>query len=176
MSLETFHKEFLPLKDKLYRFALRIAGNQMDAEDAVQETFARIWKKKKDWNVWTNNEAIAMTIVRNICYDKKRSKHSKVDSLPEYYDQADTAPDPETQAGSTDLYDKIKELMKDLSETQQQIIQLRDIEGYQYKEIAEIMNMSMSQVKVNLHPCSNFVERKTSANTPLWSIIKLINY
>ena len=132
----------------------------MDAEDAVQEAFTRIWKKKSDWAIWTNNEAIAMTIVKNLCYDKLRSKHSRVDSLPEYYDQKDTAPTPDEKAGSNDLYNQIKELMKDLTDAQQQIIQLRDIEGFQYKEIAEIMDMNMSQVKVNLHRARLILKEK----------------
>ena len=160
MSLQAFHKDFLPLKDKLYRFAYRIMGNQMDAEDVVQEAFVRIWKKKEDWPKWDNYEAISMTVVKNLCYDKKRSKHNRVNSLPDHFDQVDTAPTPDEKASSSDLFGKIQELMKDLSESQQQIIQLRDIEGLQYKEIAQILDLSMSQVKVNLHRARLILKEK----------------
>ena len=151
MGMEVFNKRFLPLRHKLFRFALRIMGNKADAEDVVQEVFIRIWKKQDEWPEWNNPEAMCMTITRNLCMDKKRSKHYKTQELPEHYDQVDTAPNPEQETVVKNSFARIQNMMKELSDTQKSVMQLRDIEGYSYKEIAETLGLSLNQVKISLH-------------------------
>ena len=69
MSLQTFNETILPIRDKLYRFALRILGNTQEAEDVVQEVFIKVWKKRNEWHTWSNMEAMCMTMTRNLSID-----------------------------------------------------------------------------------------------------------
>ncbi|MDH3650548.1 MAG: sigma-70 family RNA polymerase sigma factor [Saprospiraceae bacterium] len=160
MSLQTFNEQILPLKDKLYRFSLRIVGSAQDAEDVVQEVMVKIWKKRDVWHEWTSIEAMCMTITRNLSIDKKRSKHKRVVEMPDHYDEpADTAT-PDQVAVSNDLMQQIRAMMDELPEKQKLVIQLRDIEGYAYKEIAEILDVPLNQVKISLHRARLFLKEK----------------
>jgi len=64
MSLQYFKQHIFPVKDKLYRFAYRLLGNAMDAEDVVQEVFLKIWKKQEEWASIENMDAWCMTMAK----------------------------------------------------------------------------------------------------------------
>lgn len=160
MSLQTFNDQVLPLRDKLYRFSLRIVGNTQDAEDVVQEVMVRVWKKKEDWKQWSNIEAMCMTITRNLSIDKMRSKHKRVTDMPDHYDEPSDDATPDEITASNDMMSQIRTMMDELPEKQRSIIQLRDIEGYAYKEIAEILEIPLNQVKINLHRARLFLKEK----------------
>ena len=66
MSLQTFTNEVLPLKDKLYRFALRIVRDTQEAEDVVQDIMIKVWDKRDEWKNWSSIEAMCMTMTRII--------------------------------------------------------------------------------------------------------------
>ena len=74
MSLEVFTQRILPMKDKLFRFALRLLQDVQEAEDAVQDVMVRIWSKKEEWGQWQSLEAYCMTATRNSCLDRLRKK------------------------------------------------------------------------------------------------------
>ncbi len=160
MSLQTFNNQVLPLRDKLYRFSLRIVGNTQDAEDVVQEVMVRVWKKKQDWKQWSNIEAMCMTITRNLSIDRKRNKHNRVADMPDHYDEPSGDATPDEVTASNDMMSQIRAMMDELPEKQRSIIQLRDIEGYAYKEIAEILEIPLNQVKINLHRARLFLKEK----------------
>lgn len=150
MDLEAFRINVLPVKNKLYRFALRLTGDATEAQDVVQEVFIKVWNRKDELDGIENMEAWCMKITRNLAYDKLKSKHHRqTDSLPEgLHMEADE--NPYTTTETQDMMASIRQLMTSLPEKQRQIMQLRDIEGYTYKEIGEIMDLDMNQVKVNL--------------------------
>ena len=150
MDLEAFRTTVLPVKNKMYRFALRLMGDAAEAQDVVQEVFIKVWNRKDELAGIENMEAWCMKITRNLAYDKLKSKqYRQTDSLPESLNmEADENPYHTTE--TQDIMASIRQLMTSLPEKQRQIMQLRDIEGYTYKEIGEIMDLDMNQVKVNL--------------------------
>lgn len=160
MSLQTFNETILPIRDKLYRFALRILGNTQEAEDVVQEVFIKVWKKRNEWHTWSNMEAMCMTMTRNLSIDRTRGKHRRLTSLPENYDAVSKSANPEQIVASNDTVDHIRRLIDLLPNKQKMVVQLRDIEGYSYKEVAEILGMSLNQVKINLHRARIFLKEK----------------
>ena len=69
MKKFSFRDDVLPLKDRLYRLALRITLNPAEAEDAVQDTLIRVWEHREEWEQIESIEAYAHTICRNIALD-----------------------------------------------------------------------------------------------------------
>ncbi len=146
-----FQTRVLPVKHKLYRFAFRLLGNGPEAEDVVQEVMIKIWNKRQEMHTYLNMEAWCMRLTKNLSLDRLRAqKRRKMDSLPEKFDIAATTASPERLTETRDTLKWVHEIIELLPDKQKIAIQLRDIEGYSYKEIAEIMEININQVKVNL--------------------------
>ena len=151
MQMDEFSRMVIPYKDKLYRFALRIVGDSFTAEDVVQEVMIKIWQKKDYFESLDNKEAWCMTLTKNLAIDKTRSKHRRNIGLDTAYSLNDKSADPYQQTASDDSMGKIRGLMEELPEKQRMVIHLRDIEEMSYDEISEITNLTIGQVKINLH-------------------------
>ncbi len=144
-------KVVLPIKDKLFRYALRIVGNRMTAEDVVQEVLVKVWQKKIELEKIENKEAWCMTVTRNLALDKLRRKKVILDDVDNHRNISDSNMSPYRSLQSDDTMSIIKDAINQLPEAQQQVIHLRDIEGYSYQEIADITGYSNDKVKVYLH-------------------------
>lgn len=152
MQLQETIQLVTPYKDKMYRYAFNILRDSYMAEDVVQESLVKIWKKRDQFLEIKNKQAWCITIARNLAIDKLRAnKKRKSSDITEHYDISDDNPDPARNAELKDTLGKVRAIMDDLPESQKEIITLRDIEGYTYNEIAEIMDYTVDQVKVNLH-------------------------
>ncbi len=141
----------LPFKDKLYRYALNIVGDVHDAEDIMQELLIKIWKRKEQYEQLENKEAWCMTVTRNMAIDKTRSKKVKIDDIDGYFNIKDKSPSVDLNLEQVERMNIVLKLVNELPEQQKQIIHLRDVEGYTYKEIADITENSLDFVKVSLH-------------------------
>lgn len=150
MIIEDYKKLVLPIKNKLYRFSLRIVGNVAEAEDVVQEVFIKVWNKRSELGTYKNLEAWCMTLTKNLSIDKVRSKHRRVEGFKDGFDMPSHSASPYQAAAMSDTMSRIQSMMDDLPEKQRMIMQLRDIEGMSYKEIAEILDITLDQVKINL--------------------------
>ena len=126
----SFRNDILPLKDKLFRLALRITFDRAEAEDVVQETLIRVW--------------------RNLAIDRSERKDSRTVELTPEMEQASDASGPYEKLVNKERMALIHRLMNRLPEKQRLIMQLRDVEGKSYKEIAAVLNLTEEQVKVNL--------------------------
>ena len=135
----------------MYRYSLRIVKDTMVAEDVVQEVLIKVWKKKGELSAIENLEAWCMTVTRNLSLDKLRRKKKPMDRVEDHYDLADQDMTPYRSLQSNDTMSLIKEAIEALPETQQQIVHLREIEGYTYQEIADITGYKIEKVKVYLH-------------------------
>ncbi len=152
MSLEAFKSRVLPVKNKLYRFAYRLLGDDSEAQDVVQEVLIKVWDRHDKMDELENMEAWCMRVTRNLSYDKLKSRQRRMtDSLDDGFDiGAPEESTPYRSAETKDTMRMIRQLMERLPDKQRHVMQLRDIEGYSYKEIGEILELDMSQVKVNL--------------------------
>ena len=153
MKKISFRTDVLPLKNELFRLALRITLNREDAEDVVQETMIRVWNRRDQWEQIESIEAFCTTICRNLALDKTKRASNQDASLD---DEGHDAPDhsyganPEEQAVQRDKVERVRTLMNHLPEKQRTCMQLRDVEGKSYKEIAAVMDITEQQVKVNI--------------------------
>lgn len=163
MDKISFRNDILPLKNKLFRLALRITLNNAEAEDIVQETLIKVWKKRESWDEIESIEAFCYSICRNLALDRTRRADKFSESLDETRDTtADTSysSNPEEQVQQSDRMKLVKELIDHLPEKQRSVIQLRDFEGKSYKEIADIMQMTDELVKVTLFRARQTIKKK----------------
>ena len=160
MTRLEFQNNILPLKDKLFRFAFRIVNERAEAEDVVQEVFIKFWKNRDYADQISNVEAWCIRATKNLSIDKLRSKHNRTEKLPETFDIRDHSPTPYGQTVGQDVFSHVKKLLANLPEKQRMVMQLRDIEGMTYKEIAEILNLTLDQVKINLFRARKAIRAK----------------
>ncbi len=149
MDLQDFQKKIYPLRNKLFRFAKRFVERTEEAEDVVQEVFIKLWNRREKLDEYRSVEALAMITTKNICLDMIKVRRFPVDSLDDQRSFIETIPG-ETKADNSDLIHSIRQAIRSLPELQQTIIHLRDIEEYEYREIAEMMNMNENAIRVNL--------------------------
>ena len=153
MNWTIFHQNIFPIRHKLYRFALRITGNVQEAEDVVQEVLERVWKTPAEKSQAIQNwEAWCMTLTRNRSFDKARSmSQRRTAPLDNEINRHADGADPAQTAELRDLAAQIRQMMTSLPEKQRLVMHLRDIEELSYEEIATLLDISLDQVKVNLH-------------------------
>ncbi len=150
MTMKDFTRQITPIKNRLFRFAMRMMDNAAEAEDVVQEVLIKLWNGRGELKGVKNLEAWSIRLTRNLSVDKMRSKHAKTASLNEEFDAVSEAQNPAQFTESKDTIEQIHQLIQALPEKQRLVLQLRDIEELSYKEIMEILDLSMNQVKVNL--------------------------
>ena len=162
MNWTIFNQQVFPIRHKLYRFALRITGNIHEAEDIVQEVLEKVWKTDESQTDHVQNwEAWCMTLTRNRSLDKNRTRNVRrtqaIESAP---DRPGQDANPEQALEGQDVVAHIRQFMQELPEKQRLVMHLRDIEEHSYEEIAEVLNISMEQVKVNLHRARKAIREK----------------
>ena len=161
MNLESFQSRVMPAKNKLFRFALRFLGNEEEAKDVVQEVLIRVWKGRDQMNEVQNWEAWCMRITKNLSLDRIRAMTRKqTHPIEEGYSVHQEALSPHESTELRESMNRISQFIAALPEKQRQVIHLRDIEGYSYNEICEILELDMNQVKVNLFRARNAVREK----------------
>ncbi len=162
MKKISFRNDILPLKNELYRLALRITLNHAEAEDVVQETMIKVWNRRDRWDELESIEAFCLTICRNIAIDKTKKAENQNQSLMDEHDAPDSSytSNPEEQAMQQDRIALIRRLIDTLPEKQRSCMQLRDFEGKSYKEIATILDVSEEQVKINIFRARQTIKQK----------------
>lgn len=149
MTQKEFLLNVLPFKDKVYRLAKRLLVSTDEAEDATQELFMKLWNKKEEISSLRSIEAYAMTMTKNFCLDRLKSKQaSNLTLVHSNYISNDIPVDKILEIENS--VQIVKKLMDKLPEQQRIIIQLRDIEEYDYDEICEIVEMNQTAVRVAL--------------------------
>lgn len=130
--------------------ALRITFDRAEAEDVVQETLIRVWNKREEWTKFGSIEAYCLTVARNLAIDRSELKDAQTVELAPAMEQTDTASDPYERLAGKERLALVHNLMNRLPEKQRVIMQLRDVEGKSYKDIAVVLGITEEQVKVNL--------------------------
>ena len=156
----SFRNDILPLKDKLYRLALRITLDSAEAEDIVQDTMIRVWNKRDEWAQFNSIEASCLMVARNLAIDRsQKSEAQNIELTTETQEMSDGST-PERQLERSEQMDLVRKLINELPEKQRTIIQLRDIEEKSYKEIADVMQLTEDQVKVTLFRARQRIKAK----------------
>ncbi|MBM6992826.1 MAG: RNA polymerase sigma factor [Prevotella sp.] len=161
MKKISFRNDILPLKNQLYRLALRITLDSAEAEDIVQETLIKIWNRRETWEEIENMEAFCFTVCRNLALDSIKRQANQHDSLDEsQMERPDNTRNPSEQTIQRDQISLVRKIVDCLPEKQRSCIQLRDFEGKSYKDIAMILEISEEQVKVNIFRGRQAIKQK----------------
>jgi len=149
MDKSIFNRLMADLRPKLYRFALAHIKRADEAEDVVQDVGLKLWERRDELAEVQSVEAYAMSAVRNRCLDYARSPHNRNHQLIETLDAAHEQT-PYESLEQTDMVAFVRKLINRLPQQQQMVIRLRDVEGYELEEIAEILKMNANTVRANL--------------------------
>lgn len=127
----------------------------------VQDTMMKVWKRREEWEQIESIEAFCLTICRNLSLDKVRRMDNQTESLETEMHPTDvsSASNPEERAVQRDRVERVRKLIDQLPEKQRTAMQLRDIEGKSYRDIANIMGVSEEQVKVNIFRARQTVKK-----------------
>ena len=136
-------------KDKLFRMAKRLLVSTEEAEDATQEILLKLWRNKSKMAEYRNAEAFAMTMTKNYCFDKLKAKESGNLKIV-HSNYKDERPSLQREVEAKDSLDWVGKIMNELPEQQRMIVQLRDIEQYDNAEIADMLEMNETAVRVAL--------------------------
>lgn len=141
-------------KDQLLNYVFRFVGNRVDAEDIVQETFLRVYKNKHYYKEIAKFSTWVYTIAGNLAKTElRRRKRRKVFSVSNFvnderdFDIPDTAHNPEKEVDGSMKDDVIQRTIEKLPPKFKEVILLRDVQGFAYEEISQILNIPLGTVK-----------------------------
>lgn len=149
MKQAEFLNVVMPFKDKLYRLAKRLLVSREEAEDATQEILLKLWSKNEVMETYNNVEAFAMTMTKNFCLDRLKSKQAgNLKLVHSNYSDENTSL--QRQLEAEDSVSWMERIMEELPEQQKMVLQLRDVEQYEFDEICELLDMKPTAVRVTL--------------------------
>ena len=148
-----------PFKDKMFRIARRILVSVEEAEDATQEVVLKLWSNRHKLSDYKNPEAYAVTMIKNWCYDKLKSKHTQNIKIVHnnYEDHS------QSLQKSIEVNDSLRWVgfhMDSLPATQKLVLQLRDIEHFEFSEIADMLDMNETAIRVSLSRARKIIREK----------------
>lgn len=156
-----FRTDLLPLKNRLYRLALRITLDRVEAEDVTEDTLIRIWEKRSELSAVESLEAYSLTICRNLALDRCARKEAQNESLDaRHHDTQALQLSPHDDLVKKERLTLAKRIIDSLPEKQRTVIQLRDIEGKNVAETAAVLGISPSDVKTTLCRARQAIRQK----------------
>ena len=161
MNIIDSEREFIGLitglRDMLYRLARSIVLDDQEAEDVVSDIFERAWKMRDTVLTSSNPRAYICRMARNMAIDslRRRKRHNE---LSVTFDLG--AVDVSKRLDACDMVEISKQLIDCLPERQRTVVQLRDVEGYEIGEIAQILECEESSVRMNLSRARRYIREQ----------------
>lgn len=159
MTQTDFVKLVMPFKDKVFRLAKRLLVSNEEAEDATQEILMKLWRNKLKISDYKNVEAFSMTMTKNFCLDRLKSKQAQNLKIV-HSNYQDNSTSLQKQVESRDSVDWVSKIIEELPEQQKIILQLRDIEEYDFDEIAKVVDMNPTAIRVALSRARKTIREK----------------
>ncbi len=148
-----------PFKDKLFRLAKRLLVSSEEAQDATQDILVKLWDKKNGLEQYNNVEALAMTMTKNYCLDQLKSKRaSNLKIVHTNFTDREAGLDQKME--DQDSWSWVEKIINDLPEQQKLIIQMRDIEQYDFEEMAKMLDMNETAIRVALSRARKTIREK----------------
>lgn len=148
-----------PFKDKVFRLAKRLLVSSEEAQDATQDILVKLWDKKNGLGQYNNIEALAMTMTKNYCLDQLKSKRaSNLTIVHTNFTDREAGLDQKME--DQDSWSWVEKIINDLPEQQKLIIQMRDVEQYDFEEIAKMLDMNETAIRVALSRARKTIREK----------------
>ena len=165
MKQKEFLNTILPCKNTLYRLAKRLLVSNDEAEDAVQEVFLKLWKGRDKIDNYRSPEAFAITMTKNYCLDRLKSKQAS--NLKIVHNNYKNSENIERTIEGNEGVELVTKIMETLPEKQKMIMQLRDIEQFEFAEISQMLEINETAIRVALSRARKVVREQ---------LIKQYNY
>ena len=165
MKQKEFLNTILPCKNTLYRLAKRLLVSSDEAEDAVQEVFLKLWKGRDKIDNYRSPEAFAITMTKNYCLDRLKSKQAS--NLKIVHNNYKNSENIERTIEGNEGVELVTKIMETLPERQKMIMQLRDIEQFEFAEISQMLEIKETAIRVSLSRARKLVREQ---------LIKQYNY
>jgi len=165
LKQKEFLNTILPCKNTLYRLAKRLLVSSDEAEDAVQEVFLKLWKGRDKINNYRSPEAFAITVTKNYCLDRLKSKQAS--NLKIVHSNYKNSENIERTIEGNERVELVTKIMETLPEKQKMIMQLRDIEQFEFAEISQMLEINETTIRVALSRARKVVREQ---------LIKQYNY
>ncbi len=162
MKEADFTNLVLPFKDKVFRLAKRLLISREEAEDATQEILLKLWNNKQKISGYNNVEAFSMTMTKNFCLDRLKSKQAQNLKIV-HSNYTDTNASLQKQVEAKDSMAWVTKIIEDLPQQQKIIIQLRDIEQYTFSEISKMLDMNETAIRVALSRARKTIQQKLTS-------------
>jgi RNA polymerase sigma-70 factor, ECF subfamily len=173
---ERFEAEALPLLPGMYSAAFRLTRNSADAEDLIQETFLRAYRAFHQFEPGTNLKAWLYRILTNTfinSYRKRQREPQTIsdDEVEDWYlfsKMSEEGMEPSAEAAVLESLpdEDVQEALSSLPEQFRMAVLLADVEGFSYKEIADIMGVPIGTVMSRLHRGRKALEKR------LWDVVR----
>ena len=154
MSKTIFDNHVLPASDKMYRYALSILKDPGVAHDVVQDCLVKIWQNRQKLPEIKSIDSWVMRITRNQCYDWVKMNRFSLQTDRDI-DRDDIGLNETIEADQdilvSDQQNWLEKVIESLPQKQKEVYHLREVEEMTYQEIAEVLSLNLSEVKVTLH-------------------------
>jgi RNA polymerase sigma-70 factor (ECF subfamily) len=159
MNETEYLKIVIPFKDKIFRVARRLLVSVEEAEDATQEVLLKLWNHRQKFKDYNSPEAFAMTMTKNWCFDRLKSKQAQNLKIV-HNNYEDHSQSLQKSIEVNDSLRWVEKHMETLPAKQKLILQLRDIEQYEFNEIAKILDMTEATIRVSLSRARKSIREK----------------
>jgi len=159
----------MPYSSRLYRLAFGLLGNREEAEDAVQEVYLKLWNMRKELEKYSSIEALSVRIMRNLCLDVLR-KRKTIREMQESTDKAESIEqnDPSDIMELGERAEILNKLINQLPEPQRSLVYYRHIEGKEYQEIGEMMEMKENAIRVSISRARQQLREMIKKHYAVW--------
>ncbi|AWA29935.1 RNA polymerase subunit sigma-70 [Flavobacterium magnum] len=140
-----------PIRSKLFRFAKRLLISNEEAEDATQEVIMKLWAMNEKLAAYRSIEALAMTMTKNYCLDQLKSNRATKHLQIVHSDFALHGKDFQQDLEAADSLKWIGKIVNRLPEQQKLVLHMRDVEHYEFSQIAEILDITEVTARVTLN-------------------------
>lgn len=161
MAQKEFNEIYLEMHESIYRLAAGIVGSRTDAEDIVQELYEKLWRRRLLITSLGNPRGYILTSARNMCLDALRSRKPSTELFPA------TVSEDGGEYAEKDMGEVARRLIGALPERQRTAMRLRDEECMEIEEIARVMGVAGSAVRMSLSRARTTVRQQ---------LVKIINH
>lgn len=158
MTETEFKTKVLSLGRNVYPLARRMMGADEPARDAVQQSMMKLWESRKQLDHCTNLKAFVFRVVRNVCLDELKKKKPLPVEEPGMFSTHSVRFDQSHE--EQEMVTIVRQIINSLADNQREVIQLRDIDGLEFEEIAEITALDIAYIRVLLSRARKTVKEK----------------
>lgn len=161
MAHRDFNQLYIEMRTHIYRLSAGITGCGDDAEDIVQDLYEKLWRRRLVVMAHRNPKGYILTAARNLCLDRLRGRKNTSEISPAIAAEKGCGEDERDMSGIA------AQLMAALPEKQRTVMHLRDVECMEIDEIAQVMNINETAVRMSLSRARSTVREQ---------LIKIMNH